>query len=84
MESEPTVTCGWCNEEVPQRDCRKEIDLGWICGHCEEAIKSRGEKLVFEEELATTASAVSELKDTEKSLKSAAAGIKNMTSAMKG
>ena len=42
-------TCAWCGEEYPISDLHKEVDLGYLCPDCEQAIKSRGEKLTFEE-----------------------------------
>lgn len=41
--------CTWCNELYPEADMRYEHDLGWLCYTCIQAIKSRGEKLTFEE-----------------------------------
>lgn len=78
-----SVTCAWCDEEYPKDMCRQEIDLGWLCEKCEQAIKSRGEELIFTEDLKTTDDAVRELKDTEVALKSTASSLSNMTSAMK-
>ena len=46
---EETVTCGWCGEEIPESDCRYEVDFGWLCPQCEAALKSRGEELTFKE-----------------------------------
>lgn len=48
-ENEDTVECTWCNELFDKSECRKEVDLGWLCGRCEMAIKSRGETLTFRE-----------------------------------
>jgi hypothetical protein len=48
-ENEDTVECTWCNELFDKSECRKEVDLGWLCGRCEAAIKSRGETLTFRE-----------------------------------
>lgn len=42
-------TCAWCGEEYPISELHKEVDLGYLCPYCEQAIKSRGEKLIFEE-----------------------------------
>lgn len=42
-------TCAWCGEEYPISELHKEVDLGYLCPDCEQAIKSRGEKLIFEE-----------------------------------
>jgi hypothetical protein len=48
-ENEDTVECTWCNELFDKSECRKEVDLGWLCSRCEAAIKSRGETLTFRE-----------------------------------
>jgi hypothetical protein len=48
-ENEDTVECTWCNDLFDKSECRKEVDLGWLCGRCEAAIKSRGETLTFRE-----------------------------------
>jgi hypothetical protein len=48
-ENEDTVECTWCNDLFDKSECRKEVDLGWLCGRCEAAIKSRGETLTFKE-----------------------------------
>ena len=48
-ENEDIVECAWCNELFDKSECRKEVDLGWLCSRCEAAIKSRGETLTFRE-----------------------------------
>ncbi len=48
-ENEDTVECTWCEELFDKSECRKEVDLGWLCSRCEMAIKSRGEALTFRE-----------------------------------
>ncbi len=48
-ENEDTVECTWCEELFGKDQCRYEVDLGWLCGRCEAAIKSRGETLTFRE-----------------------------------
>lgn len=48
-ENEDTVECTWCNDLFDKSECRKEVDLGWLCSRCEAAIKSRGETLTFRE-----------------------------------
>lgn len=53
-ENEDTVECGWCNELFDKTDCRKEVDLGYLCPQCVAAIKSRGEQLVFIENFNTS------------------------------
>jgi hypothetical protein len=81
---ERQVTCTWCGQDYPIDSCRNELDMGWLCDRCEQAMKSRGEKLTFEEDLMTDADAVALNADTSKALKSAAAGMKSMAAAMKG
>ena len=46
-ENEDMVECTWCEDLFDKSECRKEVDLGWLCGRCEAAIKSRGEPLTF-------------------------------------
>lgn len=48
-ENEDTVECTWCNDLFDKSECRREVDLGWLCSRCEMAIKSRGETLTFRE-----------------------------------
>jgi len=48
-ENEDTVECTWGNDLFDKSECRKEVDLGWLCSRCEMAIKSRGETLTFRE-----------------------------------
>ena len=48
-ENENTVECTWCEELFDKSECRREVDLGWLCSRCEMAIKSRGETLTFRE-----------------------------------
>lgn len=48
-KNEDEVECTWCNELFDKDQCRYEVDLGWLCGRCEAAIKSRGETLTFRE-----------------------------------
>jgi hypothetical protein len=50
-ENEETVVCGCCAGEHPRAACRQEVDLGWLCEQCEQAITSRGEELSFTEDL---------------------------------
>jgi len=47
--AEVTAPCSWCGQEYPIDEMRQEIDLGWLCDRCEQAIKSRGEELIFKE-----------------------------------
>ena len=48
-ENEDEVECTWCNELFPKDQCRKEINLGWLCPRCADGIMSRGESLTFKE-----------------------------------
>lgn len=48
-ENEDMVECTWCEDLFDKSECRREVDLGWLCGRCEAAIKSRGETLTFRE-----------------------------------
>ena len=48
---EQYVHCGWCEEPTPLSDMRKELNLGYICKDCQDALYSRGEKAVYEESL---------------------------------
>jgi hypothetical protein len=48
-ENEDDVECAWCEELFDKSECRREVNLGWLCGRCEAAIKSRGETLTFRE-----------------------------------
>ncbi len=48
-ENEDTVECAWCEELFDKSECRKEVDLGWLCSRCQSAIMSRGESLTFKE-----------------------------------
>lgn len=48
-ENEDTVECTWCEELFDKSECRKEVNLGWLCDRCQAAIMSRGEPLSFRE-----------------------------------
>ena len=48
-ENEDTVECTWCEDLFDKSECRYEVDLGWLCSHCQAAIMSRGEPLTFRE-----------------------------------
>ena len=48
-ENEDEVECTWCNELYGKDQCRKEVNLGWLCDRCQAAIMSRGEPLTFRE-----------------------------------
>lgn len=42
--------CVWCEDLYPKSGLRKEKDMGLLCEYCIEAIRSRGEKLVIEDD----------------------------------
>jgi ribosomal protein L37E len=48
-ENEDAVECKWCNELFDKSEVRYEVDMGYLCDRCAEAIKSRGETLTFRE-----------------------------------
>lgn len=48
-QEEENVECGWCGEVFAKSDCKYEQDFGYLCPQCEDALKSRGEQLVFVE-----------------------------------
>ncbi len=49
-EREETAKCAWCGETLPKDEMLKEADLGHICRHCADALRSRGEQLTIEDE----------------------------------
>ena len=40
--------CIWCEDLVPKSELRKEVNMGYLCDTCIQAIHSRGEKLIIE------------------------------------
>ena len=50
-ENEDMVECKWCDELFDKSDCRYEVNMGWLCPQCIEALKSRGEELTFRENI---------------------------------
>lgn len=48
-ENEDTVECKWCEDLFEKSECRYEVNLGWLCSRCQQAIMSRGETLTFRE-----------------------------------
>ena len=49
IDGEEYEFCEWCGELMPISKMRKEIQLGHLCGGCQRAIASRGEKLIYED-----------------------------------
>jgi CRISPR/Cas system-associated protein Cas10 (large subunit of type III CRISPR-Cas system) len=47
FEDDTIVVCTWCGQDFPKEECKLERDMGYLCQFCEEAIKSRGEELIF-------------------------------------
>jgi hypothetical protein len=41
--------CTFCGEEFEAEELKREVDMGYLCPSCIEAIRSRGEKLCIEE-----------------------------------
>ena len=48
-DGEEVVRCVFCGELVLKYYTVKEVNMGRICRQCEDAIRSRGERLVIEE-----------------------------------
>ena len=48
-ENEDTVECTICNDLFPKDQCRKEVNLGYLCSRCADGVMSRGETLTFKE-----------------------------------
>lgn len=49
-DGEDDVECCECHMMMPESDCKYEQSRGYICHECQEAIKAKGEQLVFEED----------------------------------
>lgn len=43
------ITCAWCKDTCDKDDCKKEVDLGYICPQCIRALESQGVELEFVE-----------------------------------
>ena len=41
------VKCSWCDEIFTESECEFEYHMGWLCDRCQNAITSRGEKLMI-------------------------------------
>ena len=46
---EQWLHCAWCGELVPLSECKKELNMGWICKGCQDSLYSRGEHAVYDE-----------------------------------
>lgn len=42
--------CGWCGDNFPLSDLRREKDFGYVCNHCAKGLESREGKLNWDEE----------------------------------
>ena len=40
--------CIWCEDLFPKSELRKEVNMGYLCNTCIQAINSRGERLTIE------------------------------------
>ena len=40
--------CIWCEDLFPKSELRKEVNMGYLCDTCIQAIHSRGERLTIE------------------------------------
>ena len=49
FETAPAANCAWCNDLFPLDELKKERNMGLLCDECIQAIRSRGEKLVIED-----------------------------------
>lgn len=49
-ENEDTVECTLCNDLFDKSECRKELNLGWLCRRCADDLTARGEGPVFKED----------------------------------
>lgn len=50
IEDDEYIDCEWCGDRVPLDECKKELNLGWICRGCQNALYSRGEHPVYDEQ----------------------------------
>lgn len=41
------VRCGWCEEIFTKDECKFEMDMGWLCPRCQDALYARGETTVY-------------------------------------
>ena len=49
-DGEEMARCVWCGELRMKGETVRELQLGRLCHHCADGIRSRGEKLVVEDE----------------------------------
>ena len=49
-DAEKRLKCEWCGEILPEDELLREADLGRVCRRCADALRSRGERLVIEDE----------------------------------
>lgn len=49
-ENEDTVECTLCQDLFDKSECRKELNLGWLCRRCADDLTARGEGPVFKED----------------------------------
>ena len=49
-DDEEMARCVWCGELRMKSETVRELQLGRLCCHCADGIRSRGEKLVVEDE----------------------------------
>ena len=40
--------CVWCEDLFPKSELRKEVNMGYLCDTCIQAIHSRGERVTIE------------------------------------
>lgn len=49
-ENEDAVECTLCQDLFDKSECRKELNLGWLCKRCADDLAARGEGPVFKED----------------------------------
>ena len=48
QNTEEHFLCIWCEDLFPKSELRKEVNMGYLCDTCIQAIHSRGERLTIE------------------------------------
>ena len=43
------IHCDFCEEIVPISECKKELNMGWICKDCQNSLYSHGEHPVYDD-----------------------------------